>query len=197
MKRAEIEFWDELHLNSLTKTEPYNFYTDLARQPDRISRVLDVGCGNGRNTLPFLAGAEEVVAVDPSEVGLAILRRHAGDQKNLRIIKSTAESFNWQDEYFDLVICHGVLHLIPQNEQKDVISKLQKMTRQRGLNVIVAISGTHGKTTKVKHPLYLSDLSSLRDTYLSWKCKLIEEYTTLSSAEFPYPRQFYRAIWER
>src|SRR6185295_1991553 len=38
-------------------------------------RVLVVGCGSGRDVLPFLAAGHEVVGVDPSPVAVAVLRR--------------------------------------------------------------------------------------------------------------------------
>ncbi len=64
-------------------------------------RVLDVGCGTGRN-FPFLAAPG--VGIDPSERSLRVARR-----RERRLALASAESLPFADASFDRVLCTYVL----------------------------------------------------------------------------------------
>jgi len=75
-------------------------------------RVLDVGCGMGRNPYWFLqAGAREVVAVDCDEGSLAAARRNLATFPNARVAQCSAYDLTPATfGAFDRVTCIGVLH---------------------------------------------------------------------------------------
>jgi 2-polyprenyl-3-methyl-5-hydroxy-6-metoxy-1,4-benzoquinol methylase len=53
------------------------------------ARVLEIGCGDGRLTLPIAAAARSVVAIDPDEAAIATavaeLPEHLGDRVEYRV----------------------------------------------------------------------------------------------------------------
>lgn len=77
-------------------------------------RMLDAGCGSGRNLIYFLRNGYEAFAIDQSEEAIAQLRRVAGalaphlPAANFRVEPVTKMSFT--DESFDVVISSAVLH---------------------------------------------------------------------------------------
>jgi len=82
-------------------------------------RVLDAGCGTGRNLTYFLRSGFEVCAVDEDEDALDHVREMAAElapglpadrfrPERFRVEKIEAMSF--PPESFDLVICNAVLH---------------------------------------------------------------------------------------
>jgi 2-polyprenyl-3-methyl-5-hydroxy-6-metoxy-1,4-benzoquinol methylase len=75
-------------------------------------RVLDVGCGMGRNPYWFLeAGARELVAVDFDDGSLAAARRNLAPFAHARVEKcSVYELAPASLGLFDRVTCIGVLH---------------------------------------------------------------------------------------
>jgi 2-polyprenyl-3-methyl-5-hydroxy-6-metoxy-1,4-benzoquinol methylase len=75
-------------------------------------RVLDVGCGMGRNPYWMLrAGAREVVAVDVDDQSLASARKNLASFANARVEKRSAYELSPADlGTFDRVTCIGVLH---------------------------------------------------------------------------------------
>ncbi len=75
-------------------------------------RVLDVGCGMGRNPHWFLeAGARELVAVDFDDGSLAAAKRNLAPFANARVEKcSVYELDPSRFGLFDRVTCIGVLH---------------------------------------------------------------------------------------
>lgn len=79
------------------------------------SRVLDVGCGSGRNLPPLLAMGCAVTALDPDPGALAATsERCSGAGSRLRLLHGSAEELPLEDdEGFDLVLVNAVLHFAP------------------------------------------------------------------------------------
>ena len=75
-------------------------------------RVLDVGCGMGRNPYWYLqAGAASVLAVDIDDGSLAAARQNLASFANARIEKCSAHDLDPAAiGTFDRVTCIGVLH---------------------------------------------------------------------------------------
>jgi 16S rRNA A1518/A1519 N6-dimethyltransferase RsmA/KsgA/DIM1 with predicted DNA glycosylase/AP lyase activity len=56
--------------------------------------ALDLGAGNGRNTLFLLSQSFEVASVDSSEEGLAILKEKAHNTQKLKVIVSDVRTYH-------------------------------------------------------------------------------------------------------
>jgi 2-polyprenyl-3-methyl-5-hydroxy-6-metoxy-1,4-benzoquinol methylase len=82
-------------------------------------RVLDVGCGMGRNPYWMLrAGAREVVAVDVDEQSLGAARKNLAPFENAKVEKRSAYELSPKDlGTFDRVTCIGVLHHLADPEE--------------------------------------------------------------------------------
>ncbi|MEW5855213.1 MAG: class I SAM-dependent methyltransferase [Myxococcota bacterium] len=82
-------------------------------------RVLDVGCGMGRNPYWMLqAGAASVVAVDVDERSLAAARRNLAPFPNATVeTRSVYELDPAATGLFDRVTCIGVLHHLQDPEE--------------------------------------------------------------------------------
>jgi ubiquinone/menaquinone biosynthesis C-methylase UbiE len=84
----------------------------------RGKRVLDVGCGMGRNPFWFLeTGAASVLAVDVDDGSLAAARRNLEPFKNARVEKCSAYDLSPETQgKFHRVTCIGVLHHLAEPE---------------------------------------------------------------------------------
>ena len=81
---------------------------------DRRPRVLDAGCGSGRNLLFFLRNGFDVRAVDADADAIRALREFAvGVNPAIRVDQiqhAPVESLPWEDGTTDAVISSAVLH---------------------------------------------------------------------------------------
>jgi 2-polyprenyl-3-methyl-5-hydroxy-6-metoxy-1,4-benzoquinol methylase len=83
------------------------------------TRVLDVGCGMGRNPYWYLtAGAAHVVAVDADDGSLQAARRNLAHFPNARVERASVYDLH-PDRHgrFDRVTCIGVLHHLERPEE--------------------------------------------------------------------------------
>lgn len=93
---------------------------------NRRSLVLDLGCGSGRWSRYIADRAGIVEAIDPGASVLAASRLLA-DKNNVRITQASSDSIPFAASTFDLVMCLGVLHHIPDTQKalNDLIAKLK------------------------------------------------------------------------
>lgn len=75
------------------------------RVPSSESRVLELGCGTGRVTLPLLEHCASVHGIDHSEAMLEVLRRKSADLPESRLSLHCGDICDFAfEERFDLVI---------------------------------------------------------------------------------------------
>ncbi len=78
------------------------------------TKVLDAGCGEGRNLVYFLRNGYQVYGIDPNPEAVATVKQlskelnPANPTRNFRI--AFAEKLPFKDAYFNLVISSAVLH---------------------------------------------------------------------------------------
>jgi tellurite methyltransferase len=99
----------------------YLFDQLLKGRFDRRPRVLDAGCGEGRNLTYFLRHGFVCSAADREPGAVECTRRLAGrlapelPPENIRMAE--IERLPWDDVSFDLVICSAVLHFASDETQ--------------------------------------------------------------------------------
>lgn len=100
-------------------------------------KALELGVGNGRNTLFLLTNSFEVTGVDMSEEGIKILEERTGGNPNLNLIVSDVLGLE-TTEKFNLILAIGLLHFLEKDKIDILIKKMKKWTAPGGINVIAA-----------------------------------------------------------
>ena len=101
-------------------------------------RVLDVGCGYGRNLVYLLREGCEIFALDANPEGVSHVRALARElapqlpAENFRV--GSIEAMDFPDAFADVVICNSVLHFA-RDEQHflAMVSELWRVLRPGGL----------------------------------------------------------------
>ena len=113
------EEWQKFHqFNAEELNTAGNEYFDVVTDKilNQQSLVLDLGCGSGRWSYFIANKAGWIESVDPSDAVLTAAQllktiHHA------RVTQASVDNIPFQDDTFDLLICLGVLHHIPNTQQ--------------------------------------------------------------------------------
>ena len=145
--------------------EPGSLVRALLSECPNLSntKVLDLGCGEGKNAFALANAGAEVVAVECSE---AALRNGMAQlsHPNIQWVHSDANSYLSSAKDFDIVVMYGLLHCLSDAANIESCIRLAKQrTRAGGQHIVVAFNdGPHDLSahpelspTLVSHEHYL------------------------------------------
>jgi tellurite methyltransferase len=113
-------------------TSPSAFAREVSVLVPRRARVLELGCGEGRDAVFFAARGADVTGVDVSVAGLRKAARLAR-ARGVRVRWIHADAADWAlNGQFDLILSYGVLHYVPRAERRWLFRRLQAATRPGG-----------------------------------------------------------------
>lgn len=132
-------FWEQTYSDKRVSTFSTKPTADIAEFYSIFktnSFVLDVGCGEGRNSIFLAEQGHAVDAFDISNGGIEkALETAKGKGVIVNFFVQDLGKFVFQKEY-DAIISHGVLHL-PEKEVRDrFIEQAQNHTKVGGYNVM-------------------------------------------------------------
>jgi tellurite methyltransferase len=124
-------------------TEPGSFVRLLAKHFEHVSgrRVLDIGCGEGKNAAFFAQQGALVDAVDLSELAIRNGQKQWGHLTGICWRVSDARITEFQSQHYDVVVAYGLLHcLASATEVLSVLRRLQDATVSDGYLVLCAFN---------------------------------------------------------
>lgn len=145
----------------LTDDQPYDLWLDLIQQTlqqQKVSRVLDIGCGTGTLTQHFTQFADEVMGMDLS-VEMLVLAKQKSSQ--VQWIEGDMSDFNLNTD-FDLItiLCDSLNYLA---DETAVVATFEHVYQH--LNVdgyfIFDVHTTHKMTHQFNGQVYLDDREDL------------------------------------
>lgn len=97
------------------------------------ARVLDIGCGQGRDALPLARLGHEVVGVDLSPSGIADLRS-AAEAEGLAVTGHVADITSFVPEgTYDALLFDRTLHMLEEAPRHAVLARLLGHLRPGGV----------------------------------------------------------------
>lgn len=118
------------------------------------ARILDAGCGTGRNIVYFLREGFEVFGIDLSENEVeycrTLARKLAPDPRPENFQVSTVEKMPFADQQFDLVISNTVLHFARDQANFDeMFDEMWRVLKPNGI-FFARLASDIGLESKVK-----------------------------------------------
>jgi 2-polyprenyl-3-methyl-5-hydroxy-6-metoxy-1,4-benzoquinol methylase len=142
--RAEIELWNRVLTSGNPKfnTRPNAFLVEMTKGL-KPGRSLDVGMGQGRNTIYLAQQGWESVGFDPADRAVAAAQEQAA-KLGVKIATHIArvEDFDWGDAKWDLIVLSYV-------GGRDCVDKVVQALRPGGMVIVEAF---HRDATK-SHPI--------------------------------------------
>jgi SAM-dependent methyltransferase len=123
--------WNETPL-FLTEEERYATYpwlyeaAEFRRHPGE--KVLEIGCGSGSDLLQFAKHGALATGIDLTTKHVELARNRVGDRAIVH--QADARHLPFEDESFDYVYSHGVLH--HSDEPGQIVSEMLRVLRPGG-----------------------------------------------------------------
>lgn len=111
-------------------------YEVLKRMPpDRPLKLLDIGCGEGRNAVFFARNGYQVSAFDLSTIGIEKTKKMAAEA-GVSLVAFKADLLEYRlEESFDVLFSTGTLHYIPKELRAEILDNYKQHTNRGGIHV--------------------------------------------------------------
>ncbi len=122
-------------------SEPERILIDHAHHLEPSLPVLDLGAGQGRNSIYLARRGFDVVAVDPSKAALDGVYRYSCEQNlSIQIQHCDFKGFSPQEKYFSGILLIGLIQILSWDEISDLMECITRWTRQGSLVFTTAFS---------------------------------------------------------
>jgi len=115
-------------------------YSPFLKLIPKNGKILDAGCGSGRDSLFFKQQGYSVVSFDISKELVNFASRLIGRD----VLHMSFNDLDFEDEFHGIWACASLLH-IPQSEIDDVINKLSRALK---INGVLYASFKHGNNER-------------------------------------------------
>lgn len=163
MKKEEQEkVWDAL------AEQWYHFrqqqFRDVGAEIGDISgmkpgKILEIGCGSGRNLLPFAKQGFDCYGIDFSKNMIKFAKEYCKKYNfKINLKKARAEELPFQDSSFDYVLSIATLHHLNRKEQELAVKEMARVLKPGGIALVAVWS---------KFPMSIF----IKQKYISWTVK--------------------------
>ncbi|MDD5417107.1 MAG: class I SAM-dependent methyltransferase [Candidatus Aenigmarchaeota archaeon] len=142
--------WDKIYKNDPQK---YKYYSLLKPHEDmqkvasvfkkhKVKRVLDLGCGSGRNTIFLAKKGFDVYGIDYAEKGIVSLKKWLNKSKlkaNLKV-GNIYNKFPYENNFFDAIISIQVIQHGKVDQIKNSIKEIERVLKPNGM-IFVTVCG--------------------------------------------------------
>lgn len=133
--RTAVDFWDSKHRTmSAQQKGPHDLADELDRCLKPRSRILELGCGAGRDAIHLAEAGHHVVACDFSDTAL---HEFAADATRLGIEQRRQDladlPYAFPDHDFDAVYARLSLHYFTAATTRDIFTEIARLLREHGV----------------------------------------------------------------
>lgn len=173
-------FWEKTYADMSVATFGKRPAGDVMKMTSSFKegmKALDIGCGEGRNAIYLAELGLDVYAFDISEAGIEKLKKVAVEKRvKVKAWVQDLTSYVF-DKKYDVIICHGVLHLVEKYEWQRIIKEIKINTNQGGLNIVGVFTNTlPAAPDLVLFTKALFNEGELKELYSDWNIVDFSDY---------------------
>lgn len=156
------EYWNHFYSN-IERTgklaEPSQFATDIVKDLVPGNHLLELGCGNGRDSLFFLKKGLRVTALDASDIAVDFLNSLTLDNDNaLFVCDNFVKCQSLYQLKYDYIYSRFTLHAINEEQENELLANIHDALSLEGILYIEARTTKdeiYGKGKEVERNAYI------------------------------------------
>lgn len=161
---AQKEAWEKLYKNkNRYGTEPCQFAITALEWIKKLkgNRILDLGCGEGKDSIFFAKNGYEVFSLDCSEKAIKSLEENVV-RNNVQelvhpLLYDISKNLKFEDEIFDIVFAHLSLHYFDDKITNKIFAEIRRVLKVGGF-LFVRVKSTedplYGKGKKIDEDMF-------------------------------------------
>lgn len=130
MKADYDKFAEEF---SKTRQKPWNEVVDFLETLPKSSKIIDIGCGNGRHLIEAKTRGLNAIGIDISRNLLKIAKRKIG----VPLVLGNALALPFKENAFDNSICIAVVHHFKKETER--VNCLKEIARITKKSILVSV----------------------------------------------------------
>ncbi len=131
--QKDKQYWDNYYSKNPPINYPSKFAEDIISYLDKGKSIVDLGCGNGRDSLHFMNNGLYVIGVDGSEAAIYNLKMKHGYNNNINFVCGdfvhSGSIYNKKYSYF---YSRFSLHAINDEKQHILLENIYKHLEEGG-----------------------------------------------------------------
>lgn len=153
--RRDVDYWNSYYAKKLTEIQsPSDFARTVISYLEPGKSLIDLGCGNGRDSIYFLNHHLNVTGIDVSEEAISQLNQLKLENGNFVCDDFVSSKALYQVQY-DYIYSRWTMHAISEQQEDELLGNARDALKEGGLFLIEARSvrdSLYGKGTCVgKH----------------------------------------------
>ena len=132
----DVDYWNQFY-SSNSDTVPSKFAHEIFEKMQPGGSVLELGCGNGRDSAFFAKQGMKVTAIDYSKVAISKLKQN-NPYKVDYICDDFVESRTIFQRQFDYIYSRFTLHILTQKQEEELLDNISLSLKKDGLLFIEA-----------------------------------------------------------
>lgn len=157
--------------------------------PQEDQTLLDIGCGEGRDSVFFARNGYRVTGFDSSAEGVRKSIALAEEQRlSIEFFQADINKYRLQD-FYDVVFASGALHYIPPPSREEILSNYKHFTTSGGI---------HAFTVPINKPFLPKDPDAdelehnwrsgeIHTYYHDWKIEFFTELILDDKSGYKFP----------
>ena len=159
--KIATEFKNSRHYSWSWITEFIHKYVDIEsdiESDNKVVKVLDIGCGGGRNIKTYQTNNIKIIGIDNSSEFVKLCKN-----EELEVVLSSMTQIPFPDNYFDnLMVIASFHHLTNTIERNKALQEMFRVLKKNGTIILSVWSKSQPAKTKRK-------FNNWGDTLVPWK----------------------------
>ncbi len=140
-EKRDMNYWNQYYLrNFLKESNPSLFAKFVMSYIRPNSDLIDLGCGNGRDSLYFSREGIHVTGIDLSFESIKYLNEHHGNENAIFICDDFVTSLAIYQKQYDYCYSRFTLHAINLEQENELLKNVYTCLRDEGLFFVEARS---------------------------------------------------------